>query len=137
MTTTPTFGPVDPLASTIRYTTLDEVKDVMGVYDTVLDEQATQAIITFEYMMDAFMNRSFPDPDPDGEIQGIPIPVKQAALQGSIRIWRMLNDAYGAGGADTDGFIGTFDTGQAARIAFNTVRPLLIGFRAENAWGVA
>jgi hypothetical protein len=137
VTTSPTFGPVDPLETTIRYTSLDAVKKVMGVYDTALDAQATQSIVTFEYMMDAYMNRSFPDPAPDGEIQGIPESVKQAALQGSVKIWRMLSDAYGAGGSDDVGFIGTFDTGQAARIAFNSVRPLLAGFRAPNAWGVA
>ena len=105
MTTTPSYGPVNYLVTDIRYTTLEQVKTAMGVTDTSLDAQATQSIVTFETMIDVYLGRSFA-PEPGTEVPGIPVVVQQAALVGSMRIWKTLDSPGGTGGSDVEGFIG-------------------------------
>ena len=137
MTTSPTYGPVNVLADEIRYTTLAAVKRALGITDSSWDVEATQAIISLEVMGDVYCNRSFPDPAPDGEIQGIPEQVRQFALLGGMEVFKLMDAAGGTGGSDADGFVGVFDPYQdTARLAFNKHSVLLKGFRAPDAWGV-
>ena len=136
--TIPTYGPVDYLVdpTTPRYTTLAQVKQAMGVTDTSLDDQAIQSICTFELMIDVYLGRSFPDTGDDPDIDGIPVVVENAALVGAMRIWKMLDSPGGTGGSDADGFIGLYEPGQdAARMAFNLIRPMLAGLKIQ--WGVS
>lgn len=137
MTTTPTYGPVDPLEAAIRYTTLADVKQAMGVpaSETTYDAQATQAIISLETMIDEYLGRSFPDTGDDPQIAGIPERVKYAALVGSMEMWKLVDAPGGVAGSESEGFIGVWEPGAAARVAFNTVRPMLAGFKIQ--WGVA
>ena len=135
MTTSPTYGPVDPLESEIRYTSLAEVKTAMGVTDSLYDAQAQQAIVALETMMDSYLGRSFPDTGDNPEVAGIPERVRYAALVGSMEIWKIVDSPGGTGGADSEGFIGMYEPGAAARVAFNSIRPILSGFKIQ--WGVA
>ena len=95
------FGVVDPLASTIRYTTLALVKDHLNLnslddtYDTVL----TQVIVAVEVAIDQHLGRSFPDPSA-GEIIGIPEAVKHVALSASIGAYNNTQAPAGSGGSD-------------------------------------
>lgn len=59
-----TYGAVDPLADAPRYTTLDLVKERLGIpaADTTRDAEITQNIIAAEYALDVSLGRSFPDP---------------------------------------------------------------------------
>ena len=135
MTTSPTYGPVDYLITDIRYTTLEQVKLAMGVTDTSLDAQATQSIVTFETMIDVYLGRSFPDTGDNPDIDGIPVVVQQAALVGSMRIWKTLDSPGGTGGSDAEGFIGLYEPEAVARTAFNSIKPMLGGLKTQ--WGVA
>lgn len=56
-------GPVDTLATTIRYTTLDTVKDALRIplANTDKDDRITAAIIAGEIGIDQALGRSFPD----------------------------------------------------------------------------
>lgn len=138
MTTSPTYGPVDPLASTIRYTTLDAVKKQLAITDTVWDVEITQAIISLEVMMDIHMNRSFPDTGTDPEIDGVPEQVRQAALLGALEVFKLGDAPGGVAGSDDGGFIGSWEfAGNSTTQAFNSVKPMLRGFRAPDFGGLA
>lgn len=128
-----TYGPVDPLASTIRYTTLDEVKLALGISDTVLDTPLTQAIIAGEVAMDTLNGRSFPDTGINPEIPGVPQGVRVWALDVAVEIWRLRDTAAGFT-AGSDDWVGTIDVLEAARRAIRR-NPLALGWRV--AWGVA
>jgi hypothetical protein len=131
-----TYGNLNPLETQPRYTTLAAVKRQMGVTDTSFDAEITQSIVAMEYMIDVFMNRSFPDTGIDPEIDGVPLLVAQAALLGSIEVVKLADAPSGVAGADE--FIGQWDMSQTAtRRALNTVKPMLVGFRGPDAYGVA
>ena len=72
-----TYGPVDPLADTIRYTSLDAVKRALGIpaTDVTKDDDLTEAAIAAEVATDVELGRSFPDAGVNPQIQGIPIPM--------------------------------------------------------------
>ena len=137
MTTTPSYGPVDPLVDTIRYTSLAEVKLAMGVPATeaTYDAQATQAIVSLESMIDEYLGRSFPDTGDAPVVAGIPERIRYASLVGSMEIWKLVDAPGGVAGSDSEGFVGMWEPGAAARTAFNTVKPMLAGFKIQ--WGIA
>ncbi len=138
MTTSPTYGPVDPLATTPRYTSLELVKTQLGITDLTWDVQITTAIVALEVMMDIYMNRSFPDTGTDPEIDGIPEQVKQAALLGSLEVFKLGDAPGGVAGSDDGGFVGSWEFGgNQTTQAFNSVKPLLRGFRAPDWAGLA
>jgi len=121
-------APADPLVDTIRYTTLDAVKRALGITDNSWDTEATQAIVALEGQMDQFVGGTFTT----GEI---PETVKQAALLGGMEVFKLMDAPGGVAGSDSDGFMGVWEPGQASRAAFNTVKPLLAGYRIS--WGTA
>jgi len=121
-------APADPMVGTIRYTTLEAVKDALRITDTRWDEQGTQAIIALESKIDEYVGGTFEAPN-------IPEAVKQAALVGGMEVWKIVDSPGGTGGSDSDGFIGMFDPAAAGYQAFNTVKPMLYGLRIS--WGTA
>jgi len=136
MTTPFTYGPVNPLNDAPRYTTVAAVKRQLGVTDSAWDTEIQQAIVSLETMMDIYMNRSFPDDGDNPEIDGIPEQVKQASLLGSMAVFKLGDAPGGIGGSDE--FIGTWEPADnRTRLAFNSVKPMLIGYRAPGFAGVA
>lgn len=137
--------PPDPLAAAARYTTVDDVKLATGIdaATTTYDAEILQAVITIEYLIDVWLDTSFPqDPDPNAgtddaldppPIEGIPEAVKYAALTGAIKTFKLLDLPFGTGGADE--FVGAIEFGTASRRAFNEIRPLLLGLK--RGWGLA
>ena len=98
----PTFGPVDPLVDFIRYTTLDKVKDRLGIdpADTTFDADLTDVIIAAEVAIDQHLGRSFPDTGGNPAIQGIPSAARQVATQASVRVWKEADRAGVVAGSD-------------------------------------
>ena len=133
----------DPLETTARYTSVADVKTAFGIDSTTYDAEILQAIVTIEYLIDAFLNTSYPqtaDPDIGTDdalvptpILGIPEAVKFAALTGSIAVFKLLDTPFGVGGSDE--FVGAIDFSVRSRRAFNEVQPLLLGFK--RGWGFA
>ena len=125
-----TFGAVDPLATTIRYTTLADVKERLGIDDTDKDTILTQSIIAAELALDQHMNRSFPDSGTNPEIEGIPIPVKAAATAAAITVYKAADSPTGFAGSE---YLGELDVGQALWQQFNR-NPLLVGYMATGSF---
>lgn len=120
-------APADPLGATIRYTSLAAVKKQLGINDTVWDDEATQAIVTVEHMIDEYVGGVFTDPN-------IPEQVRQAAYAGGIEVFKLAG-LSSTGGSDDNGFLGIVDPAGAARAAFNVIRPTLYGLRIL--WGIS
>jgi len=124
----------DPLEAAPRYTSVAEVKAAAGIDSAKYDAQVTQAIVTIEYLIDAWLNTSFPqDADPDAgtddaldpvPILGIPASVKYAAQVGAIKTLKLTEQPGGS-----DDFVGAIDFGNQSRLAFNSVAPLLLSLR--------
>ena len=136
LTTPPTYGPVDPLETDPRYTTVDEVKERLRIPlgNTDFDDRITQAIVAGEYGLDAMLGRSFPDPSPDGKIQGIPVAVIEAATSIATSIYKQGDAPTGVAGSDS--FIGAFDVAEVVRAEIHR-NPVLIGFKVAEGFGIA
>lgn len=105
MTSGPTYGPVDPLVSTIRYTSLADLKQRLNLENTTeWDSQLTTAAITAEIGLDRFNSRSFPDTGTDPEIAGIPEDIKNAAFQAALGVFALGDAPLGIAGSEE--FIG-------------------------------
>jgi hypothetical protein len=132
------YGPVDPLPTAPRYTTLDEVKRALMITDTASDADLTQAIIASEVAIDLYNARSFPDdstaePIHGDEIDGIPEAVKLQALSVSIQVYKLRDDT-GGGTVGSDDWIGTIDVGEIVKRSVR-YHPLALGFK--RGWGLS
>ena len=123
-----TYGAVDPLASSIRYTTLADVKLALGITDTTHDTQLTSVIVASEIQIDQYLGRQFPDTGTNPEIEGIPEPIKQAATMVAMGVWKMRESPAGVAGSD--GWLEPVDVAATVRREFTT-NPLLTGYHAE------
>jgi hypothetical protein len=83
------FGVPDDTASTIRYTTLADVKSALGISsaDTGRDTRITQAIVAAETFIDATLGRSFPDSGAVEQLASVPERVKLAATNMSVAFY--------------------------------------------------
>jgi len=83
------FGGIDDTVTSIRYTTLADVKSALGIStaDTGRDARVTQAIIAAETFIDATIGRSFPDSGAVEQIDAIPERVKLAATNMSVAFY--------------------------------------------------
>jgi hypothetical protein len=127
------YGVIDPLESSIRYTTLAEVKAHFNIDDTAKDAYLTQAIIAVESAIDRTCGRSFPDPS-GGEIQGVPEAIKQVATSASIAVYNNLSTPSGSGGSDD--WFGEQEQSLGEVIRREVRRsPLLMGYKVS--FGVA
>ena len=127
----------DPLETAARYTTVAAVKKAIGIDNDQFDTEILQAVAGLEYLIDAYLDTSFPqDADPDAgtddaldppPVEGIPEIVKQAALQGSIKVFRVPQAPFAEAGSDD--FIGAVEIPSATRQAFNDVKSMLLGLK--------
>jgi hypothetical protein len=127
-----TYGPVDPLAATIRYTSLAAVKVALGVAAASTDTAITQAIIAAEVAIDQINGRSFPDTGDDPVIDGIPEAIKVWALDASIAVYKMRDLTLGSGGSDD--WIGAVDTAEVARRSLRR-NPVALGWKVSAGLG--
>ena len=127
-----TFGAVDPEADAIRYTTLDKVKDRLGIdlSNTTFDTDMTAVIIAAEVAIDQHLGRSFPDPAPLGEIQSVPEAAVQVATQASVRVWKEADRAGVVSGSDD--WFGELEIG-ASVYQVLMANPVLVGLHVS--WG--
>ena len=130
----------DALETEPRYTTVALVKAAAGIDSSKYDTQVKLAIVTMEYMIDSWLQTSYPqDADPNAgtddaldppPIEGIPQSVAYAAQVGAIKVLKLTELPGGS-----DDFIGAVDFSNQSRVAFNAVQPLLLNLK--RAWGVA
>jgi len=126
-----TYGDIDPLATTIRYTTLAAVKTRLGISGTQYDTPLTQSIITAEIQLDQYCGRSFPDDGTNPAIEGIPTAIKEAATLAAMTVWKMGDAPTGYAGGD---YLNEVDVARSLWQQFDR-NPLLTGYHA--AWGLA
>lgn len=133
MTSSPTFGAVDPLATVPRYTTLALVKDRLQIptADTGRDPAITQAIVAAEVQIDQSLGRSFPDTGTDPEIDGIPAPIVELATVSSVAVWKAADAPLGSIGSDD--WLGSISIGEIVSNELDR-NPLARGYRVS--WGV-
>ena len=128
-----TFGKVNYLADTIRYGSIDVVKQRLNITDTSWDTEITQALISAEVAMDIYWGRSFPDTGTNPEIPGIPVQVRQAAENVAVAVLKQTDAPFGVAGSDAFA-LGELDFDDQARRELMR-SPLLKGFR--RGWGVS
>ncbi len=126
-----TFGPVDPLVSVTRYTSLDEVKARLGITHTDFDAAMTTAIIAAEIAIDQWNDRSFPDTGINPEVPGVPLAITEWALDAAIAIWKAADAPFGQGGSEA--WLGAIDVSNITERVLRR-HPLSLGFK--RAWGV-
>ncbi len=122
-----TYGPVVE-ATTIRYTTLDAVKDAIGIplTNTDKDEQITEAAIAGESAIDRELGRSFPDSGSNPQIQAVPIAIANLAKKAAVAVYTGDHAPFGTAGSDE--WMGAISVADAVS---QTVRrsPLLRGYQ--------
>lgn len=123
-----TFGPIDALANTIRYTSLDEVKRRLGVNTATDDDLITQSAIAAEVQIDQMNGRSFPDTGANPEWPGIPEPVRSWATDAAVSVYKRADAPFGQAGSDN--WIGTLDVRDEVERALRR-NPLAIGYKVS------
>lgn len=127
-----TFGPVDPLADQIRYTTLDAVKQRLGITNVESDTALTTAIISAEIAIDQWNGRAFPDTGANPEIVGIPEAIREWSLDAAIAVWKAADAPFGQGGSEA--WLGSLDVQNITERVLRR-HPLSLGYKVS--WGVA
>ena len=123
-----TYGPVNALAETIRYTSLEEVKTRLGIplSDTAADALVTQSAIAAEVQIDQIDGRSFPDTGANPEWPGIPQPIRAWATDAAIAVYKRADAPFGKAGSDN--WIGTLDVADEVERALRR-NPLALGYK--------
>lgn len=131
-----TFGPIDALASAIRYTSLDEVKRRLGIPLTDLDRDdlITQASIAAEVQIDQMNGRAFPDSGANPEWPGVPEAIRSWATDAAIAVYKRADVPLGTGGSDN--WIGTLDVADEVERALRR-NPLAVGYKVSFGVGFA
>ena len=127
-----TFGLVNPLANTIRYTSLVDVKARLGITHTESDDQLESAVIAAEVAIDQFNGRSFPDTGTNPEIPGVPQAISTWATDASIAIWKAADAPFGQGGGDA--WLGALDIQTITERVLRR-HPLSLGYKVS--FGIA
>ena len=129
--------PPDPNEESLRYTSLEAIKERLGIpaTDVTRDADITIAGVSGEYAIDVFCGRGFPDiddpPDSPAVITVVPRGVVNVALSMAIAIWKQADAPTGTAGSDA--FFGTIAPGEDAR-ALLGMSPELVSLRVS--WGV-
>ena len=129
-----TYGAVNPDQSAIRYTSLDAVKERLGIDLATLtfDADLTAVIIAAEVAIDQHLGRSFPDPLPLGQITVVPEAAVQVATQASVRVWKEADRAGVVSGSDD--WFGELEIGGSVYQVMQA-NPILAGFHVS--WGAS
>ena len=119
------YGPraLDPLATAARYTTVPDVREVLGIpdSDTSKDGRILEAIISVEWAIDAELGGGF---DPGS----VPVAVSSVARAAAVGVYQSSTAPFGSAGSDD--WLGTISVPQ---IVAETVRrnPQLMGLKVS------
>ena len=127
-----TWAPPATDATTIRYTSLADVKQRLHITDTAWDSILTTAIVSAEIALDKWLGRSFPDTGTNPEFPYIPVDVIQAAGNIAVAVARQMDAPFGT--AASGDLFGEIDLGDEVRRSLER-SPHLRGYRAQ--WGVS
>lgn len=117
-----------------RYTTLEAVKEVLGIDSSIVDKDArlTSAIVAAESTLDIHMHRSMPDVDdtegPQPPTLIVPSAWSETAKAAAIGIYKSAEAPMGSAG--NDDWLGVINVPQ---IVADTVRrnPLMVGWQVK------
>lgn len=125
-----TFGTIDALVDTIRYTTLIDVKRRLGllVTDTTNDDLITQSTVAAEIQIDQMNGRSFPDTGANPEWPGIPEPIASWATDAAVAVYKRADAPFGTAGSEN--WIGTLDVADEVERALRR-NPLAVGYKVS------
>ena len=116
--------PLDPLATAPRYTSVEDVREVLGIpaSDTSKDARITEAIVSAEWAIDVELGGGFDAAD------GIPVAVASVARAAAVGIFQSATAPFGSAGSDD--WLGTISVPQ---IVAEQVRrnPQLMGFKVS------
>jgi len=131
-----TYGPVNALVDTIRYTSLAEVKARLGIDAADVDQDAIiqQSAIAAEIQIDQMNGRSFPDTGENPEWPGVPEPIRSWATDSAIAVYSRANAPFGRAGSDN--WIGTLDVRDEVERALRR-NPLALGYQVTFGVGFA
>ena len=123
--------PPDPNATEPRYTTLLDVKAVLGIAATNTEQDAriTEAIVAGEVSIDLHMDRSLPDTDETEDpavITIVPSAWKQVALEVAVGVYKAAEAPFGSAGSDD--WLGVISVPEIVRSAVDR-SPLLVGYQ--------
>ena len=125
-----TYGPMLVEATAPRYTTLDAVKQAIGIplTDATKDDEVLEAVLSSESTIDRELGRSFPDSGTNPQIQYVPAAISSLAKQTAVAIY--TSDRSPAGHAGSDDWLGSMSV---ADVVSRSVRrsPLLRGFQVS------
>ena len=129
-----TYGLINALQSSIRYTSLEEVKSRLGIplSETAKDDLVTQSAIAAEVQIDQINGRQFPDGGANPEWPGIPQPIRAWATDAAIAVYKRADAPFGKAGSDN--WIGTLDVADEVERALRR-NPLALGYKIS--FGIA
>ena len=112
--------PLDPTATTARYTSVTDVKEVLGIpaSDTSKDARILEAIVAAEWSIDAELGGGFEAP--------IPQAVASVARAASVGIYKSSEAPFGSAGSDD--WLGTVSVPQIVAEAVRR-NPQLMGLK--------
>jgi len=130
-----TLAPVDPNATALRYTTLDAIKNRLGIpgTDSSKDAQLTEAGVAGEVAIDQHLGRAFPDIEPDPVVTVVPAAISQVALAVAVGVYTSASAPFGSAGSDSWA-LGAVSVPDIVRTEVQ-INPLLTGYAVS--WGVA
>jgi hypothetical protein len=114
---------LDPLATAPRYTTVADVREVLGIpaSDTSKDARITEAIVAIEWAIDAELGGGF-------EAGSVPVAVSSVARAAAVGVYQSATAPFGSAGSDD--WLGTVSVPQ---IVSEQVRrnPQLMGLKVS------
>ena len=109
----PTWGLRFPTADELRYCDLAALRLRLGIVGSAWDDPLTQAALSAEHAVDEALGRSFPDPQPFGEVFAVPAGIVQAAENVAVAVFKALDAPGGLTGSDE--WFGSLDLSEVAR----------------------
>ena len=127
-----TYAPVDSGITVPRYTTLEDVKAVLGITNATKDERITQSIVAVELAIDMELGNRFPSTGTNPRWPYIPVPISELAMDGAVAAYTASNSPHGTAGSDE--WLGSVSM---ADTVSRTVRrnPLLRGYQISFGFG--
>lgn len=123
-----TYAPVDSGITVPRYTTLDDVKAVLGIPATNVakDARITQSIVAVELAVDMELGNSFPSTGSNPRWPYVPVSIRELSMDGSVAAFTASNSPHGSAGSDE--WLGNLSV---ADTVSRTIRrnPLLRGYQ--------
>lgn len=129
-----THAPPAPTSKTIRYTTLDTVKNRLGIplANVDKDDRITQVILAAAYSLEAELGQAFPSTGSNPQYNSVPANMAEATTDLSVAFYKAGDSPAGQLGSDD--FLGSLDF---AELVTTTMRrnPMLSSFKIQFGTG--